>query len=576
MKNVVSIIDGELRLCSGLGEYAFGKTNFNSIITQKGLIAQRDSDSDKPLHFSFTPWTFQDIKSFDAEGHDERIVYFCAPNPFSSNACTLHDLYSKAGNSDAQVQDKDRMFNASFAVCSALTQAAKENIDIPVNGAGGILVDQDKLLFLPKDLFKNSLAGLSAIEQSDLHNCWINPSLTEIPAICFLRATVVYKMLTGRFAYPASDALTRNADILDRNFLPLELNVNGINLELAQAVNKALKLNSNSVAIPGKKPKGKKSAELIPDADFPLDLLAAAREGSTSNLTDKEFEDKVNAYKKKQGSRVNTKRTIRRNTTTILVSLIAVAAVILWARSTYKNHLDDYTTKGLTSTQTIQAFFKGVNNLDISLLEQFTKGKSVNRYVDAVSNVYVISRQTQANGGTSGYIKPAKYFLTTTDLSKLNLAGLYGVTNITIDGKSSDEYVDLLKYKDKPAALETEQGVILNNGDKSVHKVEYYTLHTEGTNNAIYITRSTDTFTLTFTKDRWMITDIDSTQEDIAFDNNKFREEYYSRLAANNTDVEKTIKELSLSYDFLPSAKELSIEKKIIEEYIMNPYKDIF
>ena len=73
MKNVVSIIDGELRLCSGLGEYAFGKTNYNSIVTQKGLLAQCDSKPDEPLHFSFTPWTFGDIKSFDIEAVSDKL-----------------------------------------------------------------------------------------------------------------------------------------------------------------------------------------------------------------------------------------------------------------------------------------------------------------------------------------------------------------------------------------------------------------------------------------------------------------------------------------------------------------------
>ena len=161
MKNVVSIVDDEIRLCSGLGEYAFGKTNYNSIVTQKGYIAQCDSDADKPLHFSFTPWCFSDIKSFDVDDRDERIVFFCAKNPFSSKAQTLYQLFSKAGSQDSSVADKDTMYEASFTVCSALTQAAVEGLDIPINGAGGILVDGTNILFLPHDLFLNSTAGLS-------------------------------------------------------------------------------------------------------------------------------------------------------------------------------------------------------------------------------------------------------------------------------------------------------------------------------------------------------------------------------------------------------------------------------
>ena len=236
MKNVVSIIDGEIRLCSGLGEYAFGKTNYNSIVTQEGLLACCDSQPGQPLHFSFSPWTFKDIKSYDLEGQEERIVFFCAPNPFSDKTETLYQLFAKAGQEDASIEDKDKMYEASFAVCALLTQAAGQGLDIPVNGAGGILADGKNFLLLPHDVFVHSVAGLNNVEQADQHNCWINPSLTGLPAICFARSNYAYKMLTGRFAYPAADSITRNADLLDKKFLPLELCINGINEELAKAV----------------------------------------------------------------------------------------------------------------------------------------------------------------------------------------------------------------------------------------------------------------------------------------------------------------------------------------------------
>ena len=576
MKNVVSIIDGELRLCSGLGEYAFGKTNYNSVVTEKGILAQCDSEPDKPLHFSFTPWSFADIKSYDVEDKEERIVFYCAPNPFSPKALTLFELFVQAGSEQSTVQNKDAMYNASFAVCSALTQAAKEGIDIPVNGAGGILVDGNKLLFLPHNAFNHSVAGLTAVEQSDLNNCWINPTLTNLPAVCFLRASIAYKMLTGRFAYPAADTLTRNADILDKNFLPLELSVNGINQELAKAVDKALKLNSNSVIIPGKKPKGKKSEELVPEAEFPLELLANAKETTAAVLSDKEFEEKVKSYKKMQGSRVNTKRTIRRNTTTIIISIISIICVGLFIRSSYKNYLDEYTSKGLTSEQTIQAFFKGLNNLDITILQNIIKGKACNNYVDAISNVYVISKQRQSNGGgDGGYVKPAKFFLTVTDYSKLKFAGLYGISNLRIDGKTSDEYIELQKNINKPEPVKEEKGITLKDGDKSVHSVEYYTMHTEGTEADILLTRNKDTFTLTYKKDKWIITAIETSSQECNLDSNAFKSDYFTRVAQNNGDVVKTIKELSVTYDFLPSQKEMTIEKQIYDEYLANPYKDI-
>lgn len=584
MKNVVTITDGELRLCSGLGEYAFGKTHYNSSVTQKGILATCDSSQGEPLHFSFEDWSFSDIKSFDVPDNPERVVFYCNKNPLSKNAKTLSELYEKSGSQDASTADKDNMYYASLALCTILTQAANQEIELPLNGSGGIIVDgfeasskqKLQLLFLPHNVFRNSVATLKDIEQADLHNCWVNPSLQGLPAICFMRSCVAYKMLTGRYPYPSANTVTRNADLLDKNFLPLELSVNGINSELAQAVNKGLKLNSNSVDIPGKKSKGKKSEDLTPQKDFPLELLANAKDNISSELSDEDFEEKVNSYKKLQNSRVKTKRTIRRNTTTIAVCLFAVLFAIFYARSTYKNYLNDYTTKGFTSVETIQTFFKGMNTMDITLLQTFTEGRSVNRQVDGISNVYVISKQRMSSGGgNSGYQKPAKFFVMLTNSSVLSIVGLYGATNITVDGKTIDEYIDLPKNKDNPEILTQEQGVTINKGDKSVHSVTYYTLHTEGIDNDIIVAKNTGTFTLTFKKNKWIITDIQLDSQDVELDSTLFKSEYFNLLLQNDNDVIKTVNQLSYKYDWLPSAKELKIEKQAYEEYLSDPFKGI-
>ena len=586
MKNVVSIIDGELRLCSGLGEYKFGKTNFDSIVTQQGILATCDSGPNEPLHFSFEDWSFADIKSFDVPNNEERIVFYCNKNPLSDNAKTLLELYEKSGSQEAQTSDKDNMYLASLAVCTILTQAANGEVSIPLNGSGGILVDgiesagksdkKLKLLFLPHDVFKYSIAGLSAVEQADLHNCWVNPSLHELPAICFTRSCVAYKMLTGRYPYPSADNLTRNADILDRNFLPLELSVNGINKELADAVNKGLKLNSDSVVIPGKKAKGKKSEDLTPQKAFPLELLANAKDNISTTLSDQAFEEKVNSYKKLQSSRVKTKRTIRRNTTTILVILGIIVCGILFGRSSYNSYLGDYTTKGLTSVQTIQTFFKGLNEMDVPLIQTFIHGSTPNKYLDSISHVYVISKQRQSSGADNGFQKPAKYFSMVTNPSMLSMVALYGVTNLKIDGKPYDEYITLPKNKDNPEILTQEQGVTINKGDLSVHSVEYYTLHTEGTDNDLYITKNSDTFTLTFKKNKWIITSIETSSVDVEVDSDLFKSEYFNNIIRNEGDVVKTIKQMSFQYDFLPSEKEMKIEKQAYDEYLADPYKGLF
>ena len=53
MKELITISDGELRLTSNLDEYSFGKTNYDSIVTQEGLLFDGKN---------FTSWTFSDVK----------------------------------------------------------------------------------------------------------------------------------------------------------------------------------------------------------------------------------------------------------------------------------------------------------------------------------------------------------------------------------------------------------------------------------------------------------------------------------------------------------------------------------
>ena len=226
--------------------------------------------------------------------------------------------------------------------------------------------------------------------------------------------------------------------------------------------------------------------------------------------------------------------------------------------------------------QTIQAFFKGMNSLDVPLIQTFIKGRSASRYLDSISNIYVISKQRQSGLGDQGFVKPAKYFLLITDKSKNKLAELYGATNIRIDGKPYDEYIDLVQNKTKPQPLTSEQGVSINKGDTSVHLVEYYLIYTEGDNSDIFVEKNRDTFTLTFKKDKWIITDIDSQSQELPIDSNAFKNDYYNRLMQNQGDVVKSIKELSLTYDFLPSQKEMQTEKEILEAWLADPYKGLY
>ena len=126
---LVQIEKDIVRLNSRMEELSFSKTNYDSVVTQQGLLATAELTSkDKPV-FDFNSWSFSEIKSFDVEGCKNPIVFYCGNQQFSENAKTLSSF-----------ENKD-FFLPGYYVCSLLTQAAIQNIKVPMTGAGGIIVD---------------------------------------------------------------------------------------------------------------------------------------------------------------------------------------------------------------------------------------------------------------------------------------------------------------------------------------------------------------------------------------------------------------------------------------------------
>lgn len=561
MKELITISDGELRLTSNLDEYSFGKTNYDSIVTQEGLLFDGKN---------FTSWTFSDVKSFEDSDRKERIVFYCGKNPLSSQAKTLAAFYK---------QDDEESLQAVKAVCQAYQMAAKSKLEFPIMGAGGILVDlsknETKILFLPQGLYKNTVSGLSASDYYEEEGAWINQTIYNLPAICFERAVFVYKLLTGSFPYANIDQIERNADILDQNFLPLEMAIDGIDLQLAKEVNKALKLNSNVVNIPGKKKKGKNSEDLKPNPDFPMELLDQAwklskeQKAKTKNT---DFEEKAQSYMKRKKSQIRTKRRIRRNTAKIGVGIALAIVLATLISNTIKTNQGQYYTKGLTSTQTIQAFFMGINAKDVTMISNFVKGKTPQNYVDMVSQIYVLSKQRKIYDKDNGFASPENWLLFSTNAEKYDMSGLYGVTQLKIDGTAYPINVKVYKKNQKPEAVTQEGDILLKDKDQSVRKVEYYLLHSEGENFNIVVEKITDIFTLTYKKDRWIITDISSSSESVKVKPLVFKNDYLNQLILTNGDVIKAVDQLRLSYDWLPGKTELEMEKELMEWNLTHIY----
>ncbi|MCR4733583.1 MAG: hypothetical protein K5829_01065 [Treponema sp.] len=585
--NLVTIENGELRLNSLMNEQSFGKTNYDSIVTEKGLLAKGKLNLNSQIftELDFSDWTFSDIQALDVDYQNERCVFYCGKVPFfSSEAKSLFDFYRDGQNEDSSENQKAELFNAAFLIIALLTQAAQTDITIPLNGAGGTILQIEEhsgnldfsILFLPPDLYKYSATTLPKEECAQIYGFWKNETLYELPALCFMRAILAYKLLVNKFPFEKIDITERNSDILDKKFLPIDYAIKNINDELAGKINKALKLTSSAVNIPGKKQKGKASEDLTPEKDFPLTLLYAEKTHFMEGIIiDKDFSERAENFTKAQDSRIAAKRKIRRNSTTILISAIFVLIVAIITANTIKGRMGEYTSIGLTSEQTIEAYFKATNRLDVMTIDNLIKGKSPKGKLDTLSQIYVVSKQRKAYNRDNGIASPENWLLYVTDYELDKSSGLYGASNVFIDGKLSNLDVKLPVIKDKPLPLKEEKGISLKDGEKSIHSVEYYLLHTEGENNEIYIEYIQSTFTLTFTKNRWLITQIDNSSEEIELNSRLFKNEYFNMLRQNDKDVLKVVQMLSIRYPWLPSQKVLQAEKDRMEYNALHPFENL-
>ena len=557
--NLLTIENGELRLNSNLDEYTFGKSSHDNILSYEGAIFDGSN---------FRQWTFEEVKSYQAEknGSPEHLVFYCAKNPLGSGARTLADLLEEGGTS---------ALAAATTVCAALSSAAKNGNTLPAVGAGGILVDGDKLLFAPEALFSYAANTLSAEEGLKLQTGYLNETLKELPLLCFERACLAYRLLTGSLPFTAGDSIARCSDIFDHKFLPIEYCVEGIDPYLARAINNALMLNSTAINVPGKRKKGKASEDLKPQADFPLEKLAQAFEQAqlqAKNGPSATFTEKVTAFKKSQNSKINTKRNIKRNTTTITVIAAIVITAIVITVNTIRSRGEDYTSTGLTSTQTIRAWANGINEKDTMLLSEFSSGKAAGNINDMVSRMYVLHKQRMAYGNDNGFATPASWLFYIHDDSSYDRSGVYGLTNLKIDGKEESLKVELKKKKEKPAPLEKEGSVTLQEGSTSVHKLDYYIISTDGTDVDYIVEKSTATITLTFKKGRWIITDVELKSKDLKVDCQTFKADYFEALASSEGQVIPAVKTLRTKYPWLPETEALEREEERINYQMEHPF----
>ena len=75
-----------------------------------------------------------------------------------------------------------------------------------------------------------------------------------------------------------------------------------------------------------------------------------------------------------------------------------------------------------------------------------------------------------------------------------------------------------------------------------------------------------ETLSLSWLKNRWILTDIDVKPEPLSFDTNEFKSEYWTTLKACNDDVVTACQQLRFRYPWIPSRTVMENEEKELKE----------
>ncbi|MCI5606267.1 MAG: hypothetical protein MR420_02310 [Spirochaetia bacterium] len=532
--DLIKIENKSISLNSNLTESAFGKTQFGILSQYQGIVATSKGGLDSSeFNFSFEPWTFQEVKSFET-GYEEPVAFFNGScDSLFENTQTLLKYFA--------AQDSVEKFEGVFAAISAILQAIQKNIDLPYVGAGGIIISTNKeetsVIFLPALLFKTSVFSLPADDYAFEHNLWVNETLSGKEALKFEAASLTYSLLTNHFPYPATDITERNADLLDKKYVPLKVLLQKIDSIVTEKIDLCLTAPSKA-------------------EDFPLAQLYTLKNSYKEFIpSDTDYEEKEYEYLKNRIKAINAKRKLRRNVGTLIGIGIGIIGAIIVVISMIDAHNEQYSSKGLTSTQTVECFFTGINDLNTGMLESITKGSHAKSFVNVVSQIYVSSTQRQTYAFDYGYCDPAEWAAYVQSPEDLKKAGVYGVTNVLIDGKKANLQQRTFRNKDKIKPLRKENDEVLHDGITKQFFATYYVVHSEGEFQEIFVNKVESTITVTYKGTKWIITDISVNNTPVELDYNKFIDDYFMSLEKHEGNVKEAVNELKASYIWLPDSE---------------------
>lgn len=525
---LVKTEENKIWLNSNLNETMFGKTKFSLLLEENGILAEKQPDG---KWNKFSEWKFEEIRTKNDK------VCFCGNFPGK----TLLDIMEK------EPAEADE---ALLAVCEIYAHAIENNIRIPCNGAAGIIADlaEGKILLLPEKTFDRAAANLGKDLYNYFQNDWRDFIASGNSAAEFALGTMAYFSAAKKLPYSEEN----DKKISDRNFIPLEYEINGINKNLAEAVNFLLQ---------GKHLKN----------PFPLNELkkqVLGNESEKHKIPELEFEKKAGKFTASQNSRLKRQRFIRRNIAVAAAVLCAGIFIAIAAFSIAGENAKKPSAIGLSSAQVAEVFYKGIHTMDTDLMLCAAKDcPEAQGYISKVPQIYITTQMKSAYNFDSGISTPENWFFFEPDSTKAYSHYIYGITNFSIDGNASSLEIKVPTKKNHPARkIYAEDGsrTKIEKMPDATHTVKYFLVHNQ--DNLIQAEEFTTAVTLRFSGKAWTITKLDQTSSSEFYSPLQVSLDFKQALSENGGNEIEAVDALRKKYPWLPTRKSMEIEQERLEK----------
>ena len=169
---------------------------------------------------------------------------------------------------------------------------------------------------------------------------------------------------------------------------------------------------------------------------------------------------------------------------------------------------------------------------------------------------------------SSSIVTPESWLYYQAGEAAIQKRSIYGITSFMLDGVSSSLQITVPSRNMNPPPVTVEGSTTLTNGCTAVHKADFYVIHTEGENNDIYAEHHIDTVTLTYKKNRWIITGITPDVTEITVDSDRFKNDFMNECKAVKGDPVQALSLLKSKYNWLPDVSvmkdEVDRQKKLL------------